>query len=259
MDFFRSHIYSRDSELPMHTINVISLKRSKERREEFSKLNSHLKFTFYDSVDGSKLTERKIKNSKLFRPNLGYTSGAYGNAMSHLSLWEKVIKSKEIMTIAEDDSIFRLDFEEKHQEVLEKMPSDWDIILWGWNFDSILSVNVLPNISPVVVLCHQDKLRGSIVEFQSVQEEASALKLSRCFGTHAYSISPKGAKKFKSLCFPLSGAEVFFPMLGGVKSTGIDNAMNQHYDSNESFCCFPPLAVTKNERSKSEVQNKKFA
>lgn len=33
--------------------------------------------------------------------------------MSHLNLWEEAIASSEVMTIAEDDSIFRLDFEEK--------------------------------------------------------------------------------------------------------------------------------------------------
>ncbi len=238
----------------MHSIEVISLKRSKERREKFSKLNSHLKFSFFDAVDGSKLTDKKIEKTKLFNPGLGYTLGAYGSAMSHLKLWEKCIKSKKIMTIAEDDSIFRLDFEEKHQEVLEKMPPDWEIILWGWNFDSLLSLNILPNVSPVVVRFYQGNLRRSIEAFQSFQEETKALKLSKCFGLHSYSISPKGAQRFKSLCFPLSGDNVYFPILGTVKSTGLDNAMNQNYDLSESFCCFPPLAVTKNEWSKSEIQ-----
>ena len=67
-------------------IRVISLKRSKKRREVFSSLNSHMNFDFYDAIDGSKMTRQMLKGTKLFQTGLPYTAGAYGAALSHLNL-----------------------------------------------------------------------------------------------------------------------------------------------------------------------------
>lgn len=236
-------------------INIISLKRSISRRESFCKLNQHIEYEFFDAIDGTKLTKELICDKRLFQPGLNYTPGAFGCALSHLALWEKAINLKKTITIAEDDSIFRFDFEEKYLKKINELPRDWDIILWGWNFDSILSLDVMPNISPAVMVFNQDQLRDCVNNFQLLSGDTSLMKLDKCFGTPAYSISASGAAKFKSLCFPLADFKLFFPLLNReLPNNGIDIAMNRIYQATNSYVSFPPLAITKNERTTSTIQ-----
>jgi GR25 family glycosyltransferase involved in LPS biosynthesis len=52
------------------------------------------------------------------------------------------------LTIAEDDAVFRADFEHEANRVIASLSPDWDMILWGWNFDSILGLEFMKNVSP---------------------------------------------------------------------------------------------------------------
>jgi glycosyl transferase, family 25 len=236
-------------------IQVISLTRTPGRREEFAKLNTHLKFEFVDAVDGSKLTPEAIQSTNSFATGLPYTPGAYGCALSHLRLWEKAIELDRPLTIAEDDAIFRLDFEEQHARALQDLGSNWDFVLWGWNFDSIVALNIMRGISTGIFIFDQSQLRQAIPAFQHSIERPHLLRLDKCFGIPAYTISPGGAKKFKSQCFPLTPFRLFFPVLEHERpNNGIDIAMNRIYETTQSHVCIPPLVVSKNEQSISTIQ-----
>jgi len=199
-----------------------------------------------------------LSDPNLFARNLQYTKGAYGCALSHLAAWFDAIDSNEIVTVAEDDAIFRHDFQSMHQQVLSNLPDDWDIVMWGWNFDSILSLNSMPEISPTVLFFDQQQLRNKIYEFQIATQRPTLLPLDKCFGTPAYSISPKGAEKFLKGCFPLQHFFLYFPGLNReLPNNGIDIAMNRIYASTNSFACFPPLVITKNEHETSSIQTNK--
>lgn len=237
-------------------IQVINLERSLERRNEFIKINAGLKYEFVSGVDGKLLSEGEIKNNQNFIPPLPFPSlGAYGAALSHLQLWELAISNNTALTIAEDDAIFRADFHSKSLEVINQLPADWDIVLWGWNFDSILSITAMPDISPSVVLFNQDALRNNVSLFRDVKSQPYPFRLDKCFGIPAYTISPKGASVFKSMCFPMKNFELFFPVLNRkIPNTGIDVAMNKIYATANSYVSFPPLVVTKNEHASSTIQ-----
>ncbi len=241
----------------MGKIKVISLQRSAARRSAFSEINQHLKFEFVDAVDGSTLPSATLNDRNLFMPDLGYTQGAYGNALSHLKLWDESISSDRALTICEDDAIFRLDFERRQQELVERAPAGWDLVFWGWNFDSLLSLNVLPGISPAVVLFNQDDLRNSIGAFRASNVRPKLLLLDRCLGTICYTISSQGAKKFRSLCFPLENYTIpFFGLQKDMPNVALDVAMNKFYSGTNSYACLPPLAVTRNEHGHSTVQKR---
>lgn len=238
------------------TVKVISLERSIERRDHFKINNPYLDYEFINGIDGQLLTNDDINNSRHFLKPLPFPSmGAYGVALSHLSLWNKAIQEKMPITIAEDDAIFRYDFHSRSEEIILQLPVDWDIVLWGWNFDSILSLLSMINFSPAVVLFNQDMLRNNIDNFKLEKTNSYPLKLDKCFGIPAYTISSKGAELFKSLCFPLKNFELFFPVLNrNISNTGIDIAMNKIYSTTGSFVSFPPLAITKNEHNISTIQ-----
>jgi GR25 family glycosyltransferase involved in LPS biosynthesis len=237
-------------------IKVINLERSIERRDYFTKNNNGLDYEFINGVDGKLLSDNEIFNDKLFIKPLPFPSrGAYGTALSHLKLWSLVIELNSPLTIAEDDAIFRGDFKIKSEEIISQLPENWDIVLWGWNFDSILSLSVMPNISPAVMIFNQKILRENIHLFKDQREKTYSFKLDKCFGTLAYTISPLGANNFKKQCFPMKNFELFFPVLNRkLENMGIDVAMNRIYSTTASYVSFPPLVVTKNDHSTSENQ-----
>lgn len=239
-------------------IKVISLERSVDRRTSFSTLNEHIDFEFVSAVDGQMVSENILNDDQLFQNPLPFlTKGAIGCALSHLNMWDLVIKTNVPLTIAEDDAIFRRDFLEESNHTLSRLPPDWDVILWGWNFDSILSVRALPNIAPIVMLSNQKELRKNVPVFIEQETPSFPIALDKCFGTPAYSISPNGARKFKSLCFPMKNIAVYFPFLNKkIPNTGIDISMNKIYSSTNSFVAFPPLVITKNEHEISTIQNR---
>lgn len=237
-------------------VRVISLRRSEARRAEFLRQNDGLTFEFVDAVDGADLSDDALRSHPAFRPPLPFPSkGAYGCALSHLTLWEMAIESRRALTVAEDDVIFRSDFVAESERLLASMPADWDLIVWGWNFDSILSVDPMPGVAPIVMVSNQDALRTHADTFRQMTAPVCALKLDKCFGTPAYTISPAGAERFRFRCFPIENHPVYFPLLNKrIATTGIDIAMNRFYASTRSFVAFPPLAITKNERTGSTVQ-----
>jgi glycosyl transferase, family 25 len=237
-------------------IKVINLQRSVARRENFNRDNAHLAYEFVEACDGSKLTPEQIGDRRLFIPPLPFPSrGAYGAALSHLQMWERTIELDRPLTIAEDDAVFRHDFREASTALIAQLPQDWDFVLWGWNFDSILSLMSLAGVSPAVMVFDQDLLRENIAPFQASTIQAHPLGLDRCFGIPAYTISPAGARKFREQCFPMKNFEMFFPVLNrNIPNTGIDIAMARLYSVTGSFVAFPPLVATRNEHVSSTIQ-----
>jgi GR25 family glycosyltransferase involved in LPS biosynthesis len=237
-----------------NTVKVISLARSQERRATFAANNAHIDFEFFDAVDGQLVMSQVDGLPELFEKDLPYVPGALGCAVSHLMLWQEAAESDAVITVLEDDAVLRFDFHEQSAEILNNMPADWDIVVWGWNFDSTLALNLMPGVSPTVMLFDQQQLRGSIAGFQEMKTRPQLLALTSCFGTPAYSISPAGARKFMSQCFPLKKFTQYFPVLRReLRNNGIDMAMNRIYSSTNSFCSLPPLAVTRNEAVKSTI------
>jgi GR25 family glycosyltransferase involved in LPS biosynthesis len=88
---------------------VINLERSKDRFQKIKKRLNYVNLPFerFDAVDGSKLSQQHI--DKLVHPickNVICSKGMIGCAMSHYSLWKKMVdENKEWMLILEDDAI----------------------------------------------------------------------------------------------------------------------------------------------------------
>jgi GR25 family glycosyltransferase involved in LPS biosynthesis len=238
----------------MPDIRVISLARHAKRRAEFRNRNAHVAASFFDAVDGDALTPDEIAGSGLFTPEVAATYGphAYGAAMSHWRLWKDAAAGTGPVTIAEDDAVFRADFNERSAEVLASLPKGWDVVLWGWNFDSVLSVLPMRGVTPVAMLFDQDAMRGALDEFQALEEPVRALPLEKAFGLLAYTVSPTGAARLIERCFPQRPQEVFLPAYGRYLSNiGVDVAAAAAYRELRSFACFPPLAISPNRRGES--------
>ncbi len=236
------------------TVKVISLVRTPHRRTEFARLNPGLPYEFFDAVDGTVLTRAAVEETGLFQPGLNFTAGAYGIALSHHALWSQAAAGNAPLTVAEDDAVFRSDFAARQAEFLVQLPEGWDIALWGYNFDSALSLR-LPFGIPAVIGFSHAHIRQAVNNFQSFTGAPAPCRLDFCFGIPAYSISPAGARRFLKELFPLRDYSRAYPLIPKpVRNEGIDIAMNQLYPTMAAYAAFPPLAVTPNDRVHSTVQ-----
>jgi GR25 family glycosyltransferase involved in LPS biosynthesis len=238
-------------------IRVINLDRSTDRLLTFETLNTHpnLKFLRFPAVDGTDLERGPLVDRGIITADLSYGDGALGCALSHLALWDLAIEQNQSLTVCEDDAIFNRGFEVAAESLIKALPVDWHMILWGWNFDSVLLFDMIPGVSPCLGVFNQHRMRMGIDAYQSASLMPRPYRLVRAFGTVGYTVSPMGARAMKQHCLPLRNLEVFFPGLERVlPNSGLDIMLNDAYPGIYAYVSFPPLIITRNQRSLSTVQ-----
>lgn len=231
---------------------VINLDRSQDRVSSFFNTNgNHERIERFRAVDGNRLVIESLERRGLIQKALrSYSRPALGVALSHALLWEKCEELNELITIFEDDAILNDDFFGKSQRVLETLPKTWKFMAWGWNFDSAMQFYLPGRFSSCTTFYDQEELRKNIDSFKNQNIVPSAYKLHTLFGAFAYTISPSGANQLKRHCFPIVEKKVHVPALNReVFNYGFDVAWNEYHRHAESYVCFPPLAVSKNDDS----------
>ena len=191
-----------------------------------------------------------------------YTVGMLGCALSHLTLWERAIASEEVLTVCEDDAVFNHGFEQQAPAILASLPADWDFVLWGWNLDLVMVLDM--GIGPCLTLGDYENLPRFIAGFQTTRTASIPIRLRSAIGTPAYSISPKGARALRDFCLPIRPMmlSVLLPRPGEYtlkptpygENRGIDMMMSNAYPNIRAFVSFPPLVVSLNERGTSTTQ-----
>jgi GR25 family glycosyltransferase involved in LPS biosynthesis len=185
--------------------------------------------------------------------DLTYTPGAMGCALSHIAFWRACAAADGPVTVCEDDAILHPDFSRCAAAAADIQP-DFDLILWGWNFNSVLAGDLFDG-APFAMAFDEARMGQSLAAFRSQRPTPTLLHLHRAFGTLCYTLSPKGAAKLLALCLPLAPRRVFFPLLGRESdNTGIDIAMNAAYPQIAAYAAFPPLALTLNQSALSTVE-----
>jgi glycosyl transferase, family 25 len=245
-------------------IHFINLDRSKDRLAEFQDLNRHLgELTRVRAIEERRIDIKLLAQRGLVKGDIlsMYPIGALCQALSHFGLWNMAVESGKRMTIADDDAIFNLKFESCAEEVLNALPPEWDLILWGWNFDAFMIFEMLPGVSPCIGQFDQDKMRSNTRAFQELPLSPRAYKLIWSYGHTAYTVSPKGAQNLKSKCFPLQPMQVPFPESArrvtrapSFPNVGLDVTLNSVHQHLNAYVCFPPLVISKNEHAKSTIQ-----
>lgn len=237
---------------------VISLSGTPERLARFKQVNKQLRdYRIFQAVEGSQLTPRQLLETGYCDASLRYNPGALGCALSHISLWRQAVNSKTAITICEDDAILHADFQELAAQQLAKLPADWDLILWGWNFDSILLAELLPELGDSLLYFDQQTMREKAFNYTQQTFETRHYRLKQAMGIPCYSISSAGAAKFLRHVLPLRNMELqldFGGLIQTVSNAGIDIMMNVLYPETNSYVVFPPLVLTGNLKEASTVQ-----
>jgi hypothetical protein len=92
----------------------------------------------------------------------------------------------------------------------------------------------------------------AMARFKDVNFTPTLYGLQRAYGTVCYTLSPRGAALLLEKALPLRPMEVFFPGLNkNMPNTGIDVVLSHLYPQIIALVSFPPLVLTRHERSRS--------
>jgi GR25 family glycosyltransferase involved in LPS biosynthesis len=245
-------------------VDLINLDRFEERRQEFFRNNKHLtevrRCSNWDArdIDFGALVDNGTIHKEIMQT---YSPGALATALCHISLWDRAITTGTVITVCEDDAIFHNQFEREAQAIIDRLPENWDVLLYGWNFDSMLLIDMLPG-SPGIVLCDEDRLREHAEEFQRHSQSPQPFRVLQHFGLLCYSLSPRGAKTLKDFCLPFRPMSIAMPGLTRnlqsnrqLANVGLDVVMSAAYPQLNAFVTLPPLAISKNDHARSTIQN----
>jgi len=190
-------------------IFIIHLNRYPERKIEMIKQMKKIKFcySFFNAIDGLKLTKNELiekysRKDSFFHCNRELTLGEIGNALTHVEIYNKIIKEKiKYCLIMEDDIGIKKSFEGILKR-LSKLPKDWDVI----NFST--DIKGVAFSSPLFKNYYLTKFKPK----------------SRINRASCYLINIKAAKKLLKFAFPIrfpSDGLLGNTSLVGIKTYGI--------------------------------------
>jgi len=242
----------------MFDCRVINLARSPRRLKRFLAQNTTAGFRIerFEAVDGATIDIASAVANGVIANGAKYAPGAIGVAMSHRAIWRESIARKKSALVFEDDVILRHDVRDVLPQLVSRLPENWDIMLLGYNTDSILDLNLgCGGINLYGSFSAQYPTPAQLSAFAVSHEPVGAYKLHAAFGICGYAISPGGAERLISKCFPMDNRLIQLPALGrGIVLTGLDGMLNAFFRRISAFACFAPLVLPINDRSSSSVQ-----
>lgn len=228
---------------------VINLDRHPERLAAFRERNAPagVDIERFPAIEGAELgpIERAVisKTGKL-------TNGAIGCAASHRALWQRCVALGRPIIIFEDDAALRHDLATALPHAVASIGGLWDILLLGFNTDAPLDVRVSGKAISAPVI--RAEIGRYLRYFPRAIEPPTAAVLRMALGTCGYTITPRGAAKLLSTCFPVDGRRFIIDNRLGFPF-GVDVAMAIDYPAMNAFVCLPPLVISPNDKDASST------
>ena len=231
---------------------AITLDPGGTRYQTFLEDNNHLQVEIFQGIKGEDLQKEEIINQGLATKELALssllTNGAIGCAASHKAIWDKASTGEKGYFVLEDDCYTHprtIDFINYNLELLMNI----DICFFGINTDSILHSVAPTGLASLSLFTPKHPSEGWIRNALSKTsvKEVAIHRLIKAFGTCAYFITPRGAKKLTAEIFPLSLATTNIPLITDkMPAISIDRAGCGAYSQLEAYICQPFLAYTPN-------------
>ena len=234
---------------------VISLRRSQERRAAFAQRNGEtaLDYVFVDGVDGVEQWDAISKSRRVPKAcQSGWSKGAIGSGLSHCLMWRRCLELNRPICVLEDDVLVASDWQQCCSEALEQAPEETDVLLLGWNLDSVLRAELFSGVDCISLF---EPAFPSLPQIRTVldqQPHRRVVRLEKALGLPGYVVTPRGAQKlFDGL--PHFEAE---PLLVGrgipqVPSMTLDAQMNRLYPDLQASVVIPPLVLAENDQQTS--------
>jgi GR25 family glycosyltransferase involved in LPS biosynthesis len=237
---------------------VISLRRTPKRLAWFRHTNARQAdhITLVDGIDGPELLS-VLKNSRLVGSSAfrHWTAGAIGSALSHLRSWRHCLKQGKPTLVLEDDVVLAVDWQHRLNTLCTSLDEDWDLVLLGWNYNSVLHSQNKSGIETIRLFepafPDLDQIRTILQPNRLQQLE----RLKHAFGLPAYLINPAGAERLLALVPPLQLAPLTIARgIPAIETTTLDGLLNLHYPQLQAWVVNPPLAVALNDPGSSLTQ-----
>lgn len=240
-------------------LRVLNLRRTPERWAAFRTHNPSLdNAQQVEAVDGQALDLAALIAEGIVAADLNYRMGALGNALSHIAEWQRILHTGEPATILEDDAVLCGNFAEEAGRILKNLPQDWDLMQWGYNFDTLVAFEVLDGSSVCYATFDQTRMRAALPSFHRQAVVSQSFRLCLSLGIPAYAVSPKGAARLLAFCLPLRRTQQYYPLLGRIfDNESIDFMLNSFHATASSHVAMPALALTANNSAVSTVQEGK--
>jgi glycosyl transferase, family 25 len=173
--------------IPIFIVNLNKDVEKKEHMQHLCKKNS-LDCHFIDAVYGRDLSDDYIeqiydKDKGVKEIGRELTKGELGCALSHLSIYHKMLDNNIQRAIVLEDDIYLVEDCTKVINSLDRLPNNWELILLGY----------YSNVQTELATPSSFRYRTSI------SDKYECVRLVRlAFGTHGYLINLNGAKKLSS-------------------------------------------------------------
>ena len=249
---------------------VVNLDRQPEKYETFLKRNAGcgIAFNRFAAVDGSKLTNEEVVAMGIVAPGSRFAPGTVGGTASMSQIWKQVAEQDEPALVFEDDCTIRHDILPRLAALLPSLGDDWDMLVLGYNTDSILDVEMAPalampgleqepSMKAMMVFRPQRPGDRSDAVFQRSTSQVAAFRLNACFGPGGYVLSPLGARRMYPYWLPMDNRMVTIEALGNrsLMSMGADMMGNSIYRYVKAYACVAPLVVPRNNAAASTTQS----
>jgi GR25 family glycosyltransferase involved in LPS biosynthesis len=251
---------------------VVNLDRQPEKYERFLKRNEGCGIAFerFAAYDGLQMTNEEVMAMGIVAPGSRFAPGTVGGTASMSRIWKLVAEQDEPALVFEDDCTIRHDIQARLATLLPSL-GDWDILVLGYNTDSVLDIELAPAVMstsmPGLELVpsmkammgfrpqRPDDLSDSV--FQRSTSQVAAFRLNSCFGPGGYVLSPVGARRMYPYIFPMDNRVVTIEALGNraLMTMGADMMGNSAYRLVKAYACFAPLVVPRNDAVTSTTQS----
>ncbi len=124
-------------------IYVLSVSSAEERRKLFADRFQGLQYSFYYGADKNKFTIEEIKQKGIFSEELTRHHHRFGKTMKQGEIacsWSHKMMYEEMLTenyyrvlIFEDDAVPDEKMLEHIPAILEEIPKDCELLMWGWD------------------------------------------------------------------------------------------------------------------------------
>ena len=232
-------------------VHVISLRRSMDRREALISRHADQPFQcrFVDGIDGQQQWPA-ISRSRLVHQawNEGWNRGAIGSALSHRMMWRYCLQIDRPIIVLEDDVVLAPQWFDAVQELFQSLQPDLDLLLLGWNLDSVLQAQLVKGLISTSLFEPSLPSLEQLLGILSSDVPRRACRLHKALGLPGYLVTPVGAKKLLA-GLPQLCAE---PLKIGrgipeIPSMTLDAQMNRLYPQMAAFVSYPPLVLAEND------------
>jgi len=243
---------------------VINLDRRPDRWQAFQNLNGHLPIEFerVAGIDGQTIDFVRLAATGFMpahAPQQQYTPGSLGIALTFQSLFQRVVAEETTVLIVEDDIILSPDILKYYDAASDYLArGECDLFYLGYNFNTPLAFESFLGFKALIKLGENATVDPVFIEKfryeKTPENDHLTVRIMHAWGMCALVISPQGAAKLLTECFPLAGPDQQIFLFGQdrhIPPIGIDAMINLRLQQMRlvAYGIVPPPCITPNNDS----------